>query len=113
MPWSDRMTCEGRRWCGCRTACCRCCRCRQVMGISIVVAVLAAELHVLVVFALVAERCFALEVGEVYNGRFATRDFVEGVVLCDMYLGSEKHEELWAWYSPGLLVQRVSFKERM
>ena len=76
------------------------------MGISIAVAVveLVVVLHVPVVFALVAERCFAPEVGEVYNGCFATRGFVERVVSCDMYLGSGKHEELWAWYSPGSLV---------
>lgn len=68
------------------------------MGMRVVVAVveLVVVLHVLAVFALVAERCFAPEVGGVYGGRFATRDSVERVVLCDMYLGSVKHEELWA-----------------
>lgn len=68
------------------------------MGIRVVVAVveLAAERHVLVVFAPVAEQYFAPEVGEVYNVRFAMTNSVERVVLRDMYLGSEKHEELWA-----------------
>ena len=67
-------------------------------GISAVVAAvgLVVELHVLAAFALVAERCFVPEVGEVCNGRFAPTDFVERVVLRDMYLDSEKYGSLWA-----------------